>query len=45
MEPRECCSTPPEGEHFVTCPNWEPALTVEEIRHLRETVLKGVKSS
>lgn len=41
---RMCCLTPPGGEHYVQCPKWEPPLTVEELRVLRQTILKGVES-
>lgn len=42
---RGCCPTTQGAEHMVQCPGWRPPLTVEEIAHLRETVLKGVVSS
>jgi hypothetical protein len=36
---RTCCNTVRGGEHRVECENWEPPLTVEEIRYLRTHVL------
>ena len=41
---RNCCQTWPGSEHYRQCPKWVPELTVEEIAHLRATVLRGVVS-
>jgi hypothetical protein len=42
---RECCDSPYQGEHIMQCRNWEPPLTVEELRHLRHTILAGIIST
>lgn len=43
---RRCCSTQPHSEHRRDiCPKWVPDLTVEEVAHLRATILRDVKSA
>ena len=42
---RGCCATYPRAEHYIWCPLHEPPLTVEELRHLRATVLKDVANA